>query len=82
LNEADFVSVCVGFDIVTCRDRQGKTIHQVHLTMEHVLLLASAAVIPKVSPSFTHPSARLLQSPQGDDAMRWLRMKCAFMHRA
>ncbi|KAJ7868316.1 hypothetical protein B0H13DRAFT_1897155 [Mycena leptocephala] len=47
LNEADFVNVCVGFDIVMPCDRQGKTIHQVHLTMEHVLLLASAAVIPK-----------------------------------
>ncbi|KAJ7893528.1 hypothetical protein B0H13DRAFT_2037378 [Mycena leptocephala] len=31
----DFVDVCVGFDIVTRRDRQGKTIHRVHLTMEY-----------------------------------------------
>ncbi|KAJ7936957.1 hypothetical protein B0H13DRAFT_248076 [Mycena leptocephala] len=47
LNEANFVDVCVGFDIVMRCDRQGKTIHQVHLTMEHVLLLASATVVPK-----------------------------------
>jgi hypothetical protein len=63
LNEGDFVDVCVGFDIVTCRNRQGKTIHQVHLTIELVLLLASATVVPKVSPSFTHSSAGVLQSP-------------------
>ncbi|KAJ7876845.1 hypothetical protein B0H13DRAFT_1893490 [Mycena leptocephala] len=34
LNEGDFVDVCIGFDIVTHRDRQGKTIHQVPLTID------------------------------------------------
>ncbi|KAJ7142804.1 hypothetical protein C8R44DRAFT_866095 [Mycena epipterygia] len=42
LAEGDFVDVCVGFDIVTRYNRSGAQ-HQVHLTIEHVLLLTPAA---------------------------------------
>ncbi|KAJ7070429.1 hypothetical protein B0H15DRAFT_957685 [Mycena belliarum] len=42
LSEGDFVDVCVGFDIVHRRNRNGQEAVQVHLKMEHVLLLAHA----------------------------------------
>ncbi|KAJ7088876.1 hypothetical protein B0H15DRAFT_800820 [Mycena belliarum] len=42
LTEGDFVDVCVGFDIVHRRGRMGEESVQVHLKIEHVLLLASA----------------------------------------
>ncbi|KAJ7442825.1 hypothetical protein B0H11DRAFT_2251286 [Mycena galericulata] len=41
IGEGDFVDVCVGFDIVT-RFMRGIPHHQIHLTMEHVLLLKGA----------------------------------------
>ncbi|KAJ7082093.1 hypothetical protein B0H15DRAFT_952769 [Mycena belliarum] len=47
LSEGDFVDVCVGFDIVNRRGRKGETNIQVHLKLEHVLLLAAAQDISK-----------------------------------
>ncbi|KAJ7500714.1 hypothetical protein B0H11DRAFT_1908588 [Mycena galericulata] len=55
-NVGDFVDVCVGFDIVSRRERADRPVtHQVHLSIEHVLLLASAqdAEPPAVEPEFT-----------------------------
>ncbi|KAJ7699717.1 hypothetical protein B0H16DRAFT_1749308 [Mycena metata] len=42
IREGDFVDVCIGFDIVSRRDRAGENHLQVHLSIEHVLLLVSA----------------------------------------
>ncbi|KAJ7431458.1 hypothetical protein B0H11DRAFT_2261897 [Mycena galericulata] len=56
LREGDFVDVCVGFDIVSRRERADRPVtHQVHLSIEHVLLLASAqdAETPAVEPEVT-----------------------------
>ncbi|KAJ7126128.1 hypothetical protein C8R44DRAFT_734033 [Mycena epipterygia] len=41
ISEGDFVDVCVGFDIVT-RYMRGVPSHQVHLTLQHILLLKAA----------------------------------------
>ncbi|KAJ7741067.1 hypothetical protein B0H16DRAFT_1728709 [Mycena metata] len=41
VGEGDFVDVCVGFDIVSRRDRRGGTSIKVHLNIEHVLVLVS-----------------------------------------
>ncbi|KAJ7270468.1 hypothetical protein C8J57DRAFT_1508498 [Mycena rebaudengoi] len=46
LGHGDFVDVCIGFDIVTRNSSEGTT-HQVHLKLEHVLLLIAAEDIPK-----------------------------------
>lgn len=48
LQVGDFVDVCVGFDIVT-RKRPGhdRTI-QLHLTIQHILLLKAADMIQEV----------------------------------
>ncbi|KAJ7914192.1 hypothetical protein B0H13DRAFT_2325518 [Mycena leptocephala] len=50
LGEGDFVDVCVGFDIVTrpARGRQASSV-QVHLTLEHVLLLVASEKTEDVS---------------------------------
>jgi hypothetical protein len=41
LRPGNFVDVCVGFDIVSRGPRGAKTV-QVHLTIDHILLLAAA----------------------------------------
>jgi hypothetical protein len=46
-NEGDFVDVCVGFDIVSKKGRDGRLNVRVHLNIEHVLLLVSG---PDVEP--------------------------------
>ncbi|KAJ6601479.1 hypothetical protein B0H10DRAFT_1958491 [Mycena sp. CBHHK59/15] len=44
--EGDFVDVCIGFDIVSKRQaRRGDLHHSVRYTIQHVLLLKSAAAI-------------------------------------
>ncbi|KAK7027679.1 hypothetical protein R3P38DRAFT_2776739 [Favolaschia claudopus] len=45
VTQGDFVDVCIGFDIVEKRGKNRETSVQVHLRMEHVLLLAAAADI-------------------------------------
>ncbi|KAJ7155912.1 hypothetical protein C8R43DRAFT_949466 [Mycena crocata] len=42
VSEGDFVDVCVGFDIVTRRSKDNKLVVQVHLNIEHVLVLVPA----------------------------------------
>ncbi|KAJ7084461.1 hypothetical protein B0H15DRAFT_802523 [Mycena belliarum] len=42
LTAGDFVDVCVGFDIMHKRTRTGEVSVQVHLKLEHVMLLAPA----------------------------------------
>ncbi|KAJ7868201.1 hypothetical protein B0H14DRAFT_3441348 [Mycena olivaceomarginata] len=50
LRPGDFVDVCVGFDIVSRGPRGAKTV-QVHLTIDHILLLAAAekTTVPEVA---------------------------------
>ncbi|KAJ7273854.1 hypothetical protein C8J57DRAFT_1505975 [Mycena rebaudengoi] len=43
----DFVDVCIGFDIVSRGDGKNRTTHQVHLKLEHILLLAAANDLPQ-----------------------------------
>ncbi|KAJ7279721.1 hypothetical protein C8J57DRAFT_1502363 [Mycena rebaudengoi] len=42
----DFVDVCIGFDIVSLSDGKRGQTHQVHLKLEHIMLLASAEDLP------------------------------------
>ncbi|KAJ6497080.1 hypothetical protein C8R47DRAFT_1069136 [Mycena vitilis] len=42
LVEGDFVDVCIGFDIVTARNREHQVTHYVHLNIEHIMLLKSS----------------------------------------
>jgi hypothetical protein len=46
--EGDFVDVCVGFDIVSKKGRDGAMVVQVHLNIEHVLLLVAGPDIELV----------------------------------
>lgn len=46
--QGDFVDVCVGFDIVTKYGHNGELNVQVHLNIQHVLLLESGVNIRRV----------------------------------
>jgi hypothetical protein len=48
--EGDFVDVCVGFDIVSKKGRDGSMVIQVHLNIEHVLLLVAGPDVELVRP--------------------------------
>ncbi|KAF8209807.1 hypothetical protein K438DRAFT_1753440 [Mycena galopus ATCC 62051] len=37
----DFVDVCIGFDIVACKTSRGGRTYKVHLSLQHMLLLAA-----------------------------------------
>ncbi|KAJ7303589.1 hypothetical protein DFH08DRAFT_969900 [Mycena albidolilacea] len=49
LRSGDFVDVCLGFDIVSRGSRGGRTV-QVHLTIDHILLLSAAEKATVVGP--------------------------------
>ncbi|KAJ7086500.1 hypothetical protein C8R44DRAFT_893565 [Mycena epipterygia] len=59
ITEGDFVDVCIGFDIVT-RRQKGSLVHQVHLTIEHILLLVAAA---EIMPMDVEPQPVHVQGP-------------------
>jgi hypothetical protein len=64
--EGDFVDVCIGFDIVSKRGRDGWMNVQVHLNIEHILLLVAGPDVGIVR-LFIYPLAPSQNSAQEED---------------